>query len=237
VSSPTANAALVINAPPQPNIRALVLDIALNTIIPIALYKLSKRYISPSEFTALLLATTFPMGKSIFDFARHRQLDPVSIIVLLGIGTSGVAVFMGGSPKILLIRESLFTCVFGLACFASLLLPRPMMFYFGQHMFAGANVERRRKYGMSWALPEVRFGNRLTTIVWGTVYLAEFAIRVVIVYTLPVATVLVVSPILLGGLTVATLIWTLRYVRKMRERAIPKIQEMARIDALKMAAQ
>jgi len=99
----------------------------------------------------------------------------------------------------LLIRESLFTGVFGLAGFAPLLLPRPMMFYFGRHFMAGPNPKARQGYDASWALPEVRFANRLITIVWGAVYLAEFALRVVLVYTVPAQVVLVVSPILLGA--------------------------------------
>ena len=95
---------------------------ALNAIFPLVLYRLSKRYISPSEFTALAVATTFPLGKSIFDIVKHRKLDPISVIVLLGIGASAIAVVFGGSPRLLLMRESLFTAVFGLACLGSLTL-------------------------------------------------------------------------------------------------------------------
>jgi len=102
--------------------RGFLLDIALNAIFPLVLYRLSKRYISPSEFTALAVATTFPLGKSIFDIVKHRKLDPISVIVLLGIGASAIAVVFGGSPRLLLMRESLFTAVFGLACFVSLTL-------------------------------------------------------------------------------------------------------------------
>jgi hypothetical protein len=219
-----------------PRVGAILLDIALNAIIPLALYKLSKRYVSPSELTALLIATTFPVGKSIFDFARRRQLDPVSILVLLGIGASALAVFMGGSPKILLIRESLFTGVFGVACFGSLVLPRPMMFYFGRHFMAGSDPQRRLRYDAGWALQEVRFANRLITIVWGAVYLGEFAIRVGLIYSLPAAWVLVISPVLLGSLTLATIVWTFRYARKTRERAAPKIKELLEPDSGSIAA-
>lgn len=82
--------------------RGFLLDIALNAVLPLLLYRLSKLYISPSEFTALAVATTFPIGKSIFDVAKRRQIDPVSVIVLLGIGASAVALLAGGSPRLLL---------------------------------------------------------------------------------------------------------------------------------------
>jgi hypothetical protein len=208
-----------------------LLDIVLNAIFPLVLYRLSKRYFSPSEFTALLVATTFPMGKSIFDVAKRHQIDPVSVIVLLGIGASAVALLAGGSPRLLLVRESLFTALFGLACFGSLLLPRPMMFYFGRHFMAGGDAMRRRRYEAGWAFPEVRFTSRLITVVWGSVYLGEFATRVALIFLVPVSWVLVISPLLLGSLTLITITWTFRYAKGARQRAIPKIDELMRRQA------
>ena len=122
----------------RPALGEIVWNIVLNAIIPLLLYKLSRRYLSPSEFIALVIATTFPLGKSIFDLAHLGQVDPLSIVVLLGIATDGVALFFGGSPRLLLVRESLFTGAFGLSCFVSLVLPRPMMFYFGRHFHGGS---------------------------------------------------------------------------------------------------
>ena len=217
--------------PVKRSFRGFLLDIALNAFVPFVLYKLSKRYISPSELTALIVATTFPLIKSIFDVAKHRQLDPVSVIVLLGIAASALALVAGGSPKILLLRESLFGVAFGVACFASLLLPRPMMFYFGRHFLAGNDTLKRRGYKLSWTLPEVRFNNRLITVVWGSVYLGECAIRMALIWLLPVAWVLVISPMLLGGLTLVTIVWTFRRARRAREQALPKIRALLNKDA------
>src|SRR5690348_7635310 len=103
----------------RPIIISIARDIALNAIIPIACYYLSKAYISQSELTALLIATTFPILKSIYDLACRHEINPVAILVLLGIVTSIGALFISGDPRVLLVRESLFTGSFGLACFAS----------------------------------------------------------------------------------------------------------------------
>jgi hypothetical protein len=209
--------------------RGFLLDIALNAFIPLILYRLSKRFISPSEFTALVAATTFPVFKSIFDLVRRRELDPISVVVLLGIVASTAGLIVGGSPRILLMRESLFTGLFGLACFVSLLLPRPLMFYFGRHFLAGGGPIKQHRYELSWTLPEVRFNNRLITVVWGAVYLGEFAIRMALIWLAPVSWVLVLSPILLGSLTLGTIVWTFRRARRAREEALPKI--MALLDS------
>src|SRR5215471_20133081 len=91
----------------RPPVGNIVWGIVLNAVFPVVLYKLSKRYYSPSEFTALVVAALFPLGKSAFDLVRRRQLDPISIVVLLGIIADGIALLLGGNPRLLLIRESM----------------------------------------------------------------------------------------------------------------------------------
>jgi len=196
-------------------------SIGLNTVIPVVLYILSKRYVSPSEYTALLFATLFPVAESAWGLLRERQMDPIAVMVLLGILTDAAALSLGGSPRLLLIRESLVTGMFGVACFVSLLLQRPLMFYFGRYFMAGADREKRARFDASWEIPAVRHGNRLVTLVWGAVFTGELALRIALVYRLSPAAVLVISPLVMGVLTVATIIWSLAYARKMRARVLP----------------
>ncbi len=90
--------------PSRPPVAGIVWDIVLNAVIPVILYKLSKRYVSPSEFTALLVATPFPFGKSIFDLARRGRWTRFRLWFCWR--SALVALFFGGSPRLLLIRES-----------------------------------------------------------------------------------------------------------------------------------
>lgn len=203
----------------QVQVRSIARDIALSAGIPFVLYRLAKQYISSSELVALAIATTFPLVKSVFGLLRRREADPVSLMVLGGIVVSGAAVLLGSGAQVLLVRESIFTGLFGLACFASLLFPRPLMFYFGRHFMAGNDPEKLARFNMSWKFPALRFSHRLITMVWGAVYLGECVLRVVLVYKLPPGEVLVISPLLLGGLTIVTILWTFRYGRLLRERA------------------
>lgn len=211
--------------------RRFLLDLALNAVVPLVLYRLSRRFFSSSEFTALAIATTFPIGKSVFDLAKRRKLDPIATVVLFGICFSAIALLLGGSPKLLLVRESFFGIAFSLACFGSLLFRRPLMFHFGRHFLAGGDPVKRRRYEASWALPEVRFTARLITIVWGSIYLGEFGLHLALIFLLPVSWVLIASPVTLGCLTLATILWTFRYAKKARERALPKVDELMRQQA------
>jgi hypothetical protein len=210
-------------SPGRPSILPIVWDIGLNVAIPTACYHLSKDYVSPSELTALLLASIYPTLKSIYDVLRRRELDPVSGVVLLGIGSGIAALLFSGSYRILLLRESLFTFVFGLACLGSLLLPsRPLMFYFGRIFATGNDPVRRAEFDASWQYPEARRSHRVVTLVWGLLFIAEFAVRALLIYTVSPATVLAVSPVVLGTATILTIIWTFRYGARARRRGLER---------------
>lgn len=174
----------------RPLVISLAWDIALNAAIPLACYIAAKKVVLASELTALMFATAFPVLKSAYDLVRHHEFDPVAALVFLGITTSILALLLGGDPHILLVRESLFTAAFGIACLMSLTFPRPIMFYFGRHFMAGKDPRKRKVFEARWQNPTARRAHRLVTTVWGLVYVAEFVVRVAMVYSMPTAVVL-----------------------------------------------
>lgn len=206
------------NAAPQSMITSLLWDIALNATIPAALYLFAKHFISPAELTALLWATSFPLLKSAYGLIRRRELDPVALLILLGLVASVIAVLIGGDPHLLLIRESFFTGTFGLACLISLILPRPIMFYFGRYFMAGRDPQKRDTFNARWQDPTVRRAHRLVTVTWGLVYVGEFVLRVALVYNLSAPPVLAVSPFSTGLVTAGTIVWTFWYAHRVRNR-------------------
>jgi len=200
------------------NLRGILRSLFINAAIPVVLYLLSKRYISSSDLVALSIAAVVPAIDSIIEVVRHRRLDIIGVLALLGIVVSIGGVLLGGDPKILLIRESFLTGALGLACFVSLLLPRPLMFYFGRQFMAGHDPVKLAEFNAQWQYPYARFVHRVITVGWGVAYLGEFILRVILVYTLPAVVVLAVSPFILGGLTMAAIILTFVYVRYAQRR-------------------
>ena len=200
------------------NVRGILVSLVLNVAIPLLLYTLSKRYISSSDVVALSIAAIFPFVDSLFGIVRHRHLDIIAGVALLGTLVGMFGVLVGGDTKLLLIRESFFTGALGLVSFLSLLMPRPLMFYFGRQMMAGRDPEKLARFNAGWQYPYVRFVHRLITTVWGFAFLGELVIRIVLVYTLPTVMVLAITPILLTAITVATLVWTFAYVRYATKR-------------------
>ena len=193
-------------------------SVLLNALVPFGLYWLVKHYVTDSELIALSVAALFPLFDSLSEFARRHSFDLIALFTLLGIVVSLIGLAIGGDTRILLIRESLFTGMLGVACLVSLLLPRPLMVYVGRQFMSGGDPAKIAAFNAQWAYPYARFVHRLITTVWASAFIGEFLLRVVLVYTLPTEVVLVVSPILLGGITVGTMVWTMAYVRRARQR-------------------
>jgi hypothetical protein len=201
------------------NLRSILFSLVLNVAIPLLLYSICKNRYHTSDVVALSAAAIFPIGDSIFEVILHRRLDFIALISLLGAATSIVGVLSGGSPALLLIRESFFTGALGVMCFISLLWPRPLMFYFGRQMMAGHDAAKRAAFNEQWRIPHVRFVHWLITLVWGCAFSGEFLVRVILVYLLPPALVLVFAPIVTTAIVVGTILWTFAYVRYARRQA------------------
>jgi hypothetical protein len=66
------------------------------------------------------------------------------------------------------------------------------------------------------------------TVVWGLGWLGEFLLKIVLVLTLTIPQVLVVGPIESNGITIALIVWTIRYANESRRRG----EEAQRAEAL-----
>ncbi|QBD76880.1 hypothetical protein EPA93_13040 [Ktedonosporobacter rubrisoli] len=204
---------------PRTFYRGLAQSMLLNIAVPFLLYYLLKNYLHQSDIIALSIACFFPVIDNIISLIRHRRLDLFGALFLVGAIVSTVLTFIGGDVRLLLIRESLITGVYGLLCFLSLfLLPRPMMFYVGRQMVAGNDPVRLAGYEASWQHSYGRFVHRLITTVWGCTLTGEFLLRVLIAFLLPPAAVLVIGPILLTVAIASTFFWTFSYMRRVRPR-------------------
>ncbi|POZ61784.1 VC0807 family protein [Chromobacterium alticapitis] len=188
----------------------LLLELGVNFALPWLCYRWGKPYWG--EMGGLLLSALPPLLWSVWELWRDRRVDALSMLVLLGIGLSLGALALGGSEKMLLLRESLLSGMFGVAFLASLLLPKPLVFY-----LARATIERQREDGRAhceclWQRAAFRRAMRLMTALWGGGLVLETALRSWLAWHWPVERSLLLLPwigyAIYGGLMAAT--WLLR---------------------------
>lgn len=206
--------------------RAMLPSILLNAVAPYILFQyLTASPRNLSVVAALSATAIFPVLGIVFGLVRTRHLDALGAISLVFIVIGLLTNLLFNDPKVFLLKESFITGALGLACLLSLVVtPRPAMFYLGRYFASGGDRARMLAFNNLWQHPSFRTTQRTITAVWGVTYLIEALIRVAlvaIVGTGPkgVSTILAVSPILLGAVTIGTVAWTMWYVRRSVRKA------------------
>lgn len=144
----------------------------------------------------LLGASLVPVISNVFNFVRRRSFDVVGIIVLIGLlaGLAGAA--FGGGQRLLLVRESFITGVLGIVLIVSGLLRKPLGYYVVREFLTANEALPAERFRAVWVSGYFRRGIRVMTIGWGVLLLAEFCLRVFMAFTMSVAFVLGVAPVL-----------------------------------------
>ncbi len=194
----------------------ILFELLVNFILPYVIYSYA---VAPlGEVRALLASSAPPILWSVVEFARHRRVDALSMLVLGGIVLSLLAMLGGGGVQFLQLREKMVTGLIGLIFLGSALIRRPLIY-----QLARATMMRRsQEEADEFAGLQIHAGFRQTmtvmTLVWGAGLLADFVLGVVLVMTISVHDYLIVNPIL-GYATMGSLsLWTYWYGQRQRRR-------------------
>jgi hypothetical protein len=192
----------------------VALDFLVNLGGPFLVYQLAAGHMS--ETAALILSSAPPILWSVGQLIWSRKLDTLSLLVIAGISLSLVATLLGGSPRLLLVRESLITGIFGLIFLGSLLFPKPLMFYIVKTTITKQGLSEEA-FASRWSIPGFRFTFYLMTVVWGAGLLVEATVKIILAFTMPTGLFLVVSPIISYGIYFGLLGWSILYGNQRRK--------------------
>jgi hypothetical protein len=194
----------------------LATELLVNFAGPFIIYSLAKKDLG--DVGALIASSAPPMVWTLIEFARHRRIDAVSILVLGGMVLSLLAMLGGGGVRFLQLRERLVTAVIGGVFLGSALIGKPLIY-----QLARANLQRRGSgelEGFEALSGNVHFRRVMTvmTAVWGVGLLIDAGISAVLVFALSIPAFMVASHIV-GYATMGSLgLWTWWYARRARAK-------------------
>ncbi|MEU9121698.1 VC0807 family protein [Streptomyces sp. NPDC048506] len=195
-----------------------MLTLALNVAAPIITYNALHDQ-GWSEFAALLASGVWPVLDSAVHIVWRRRLDEFAIVTLVFLVITAVVTLVGPhSALALLVKDSAVTGLFGLLCLATLLAPRPLMFYFGRKFATDGTAASTAWWNGLWQFEGFRRTVRTMTTVWGVAYCLEAAVRIVLASMLNTDTMVTLSPILIYGVLGGLVVWTVRYGKQARRR-------------------
>ncbi|HET6183677.1 MAG TPA: VC0807 family protein [Acetobacteraceae bacterium] len=188
------------------------LELVVNLALPWAFYRLAKPYMG--EARAIMVSAIPPTAWSLAEFARRRVVDALSVMVLGGIALSLIGFALGGSPRLLLMRESLITGLIGLIFLGSALVGRPLVYILAHAAAARRGAAEQAELRAEAEAPGFKRLMTIITIVWGCGLVAETCVRALLAFSIPVARFLVIGPAI-GYATVGLLIgWTFLFARR-----------------------
>jgi len=197
-------------------IQSVIVSILINGLVPVVVYNLLLGHFS--SFVSLLLATLVPLLDNLYHIVKYRKADAFGLFMLTGFILSLLAFLLGGSEKLILMRESLVTGILGLIFIGSLFYSKPLIYHFAIRFSANDESDQKGKFANNWAFSYFRFVIRLMTAVWGIALLAEAVIKSILVYELSTSAFLAVSQIIFYSVLGVTILWTVIYRRYAKTR-------------------
>ncbi|MGX7760434.1 VC0807 family protein [Streptomyces angustmyceticus] len=195
-----------------------LLTIGLNIVAPILTYHVLRDH-GWSESAALLAGGAWPVLESVVHLVWRRRIDEFAVVTLAFLVLTAVVSLVGAhSARALLLKDSAITGLFGLLCLATLLAPRPLMFYFGRKFATDGTAESTAWWNGLWQFEGFRTTVRTMTAVWGAAYCLEALARVALVSVLSTDTMVALSPVLVYAVLGALAVWTATHGKRARRK-------------------
>jgi hypothetical protein len=186
-------------------------------LVPYLLYRVGSERLHLSAVNALLLAALSPVAGSLIEFVRKRRLNVLGLLVLVGIAAKVLSALLFHSARLVLISDSLLSGVYGLLLLGSVLIDKPVVVVLVTSMSA-ASPEQREQMKQRLQASGVHRHLLVLTTMWGVGLLLIPAISVLLTYTLPIATVVLIRPVINYGIIAALVAGTIAYGYVLRVR-------------------
>ena len=194
----------------------IAVEALVNFILPFAIFNYAAAPLG--DVRALLASSVPPILWSLVEFARHRRLDALSVLVVSGIALSLLAMLGGGGARFLQLREKLVTGVIGLVFVGSALIGKPLIYELARASMRRKSEEEARQFEALQVHAGFRWTMTVMTLVWGLGLLADVAVSVVLVFILSIREYLLVNPILGYGTIGALSLWSFLYGQRAKRR-------------------
>ncbi|MFI5775542.1 VC0807 family protein [Nocardia sp. NPDC051570] len=158
-----------------------------------------------STLVALSAGTVLSGAVLLTEIVRNRKIDLFAGVMLVGFLVGLGLTFLSGDARFMLAKDSVGTSLIGIAFLGSVVIGKPLIYVAAQRGLAASPDQAAAFEERYRARPGMRRAFRRLSVMWGVGLLAESALKVALIYQLPVDTMVWLSTVLtvaaIGGLT------------------------------------
>ncbi|MFI1169658.1 VC0807 family protein [Streptomyces sp. NPDC020801] len=167
------------------NLAPLLVDVA----VPVGGYYLLKNGFGMSTLAALGWSSVVPAVRTGWGAVKERKVNALAALILFVNVVGLLLSLVSGDPRLMLAKDSGVSSAIGVGILVSVALGRPMMTAAMKPWLVKGDAAREAAWARLVAgSAGFRRAEKVFSLVWGVVLLAECVVRVVGAYTLPVDT-------------------------------------------------
>ena len=190
--------------------RAMLRGLGWDVGLPLATYY-GLHALGVADLPALLAATAAAGTRIAVVAVRDRALNAFATLMLVVFGLGVVLSLVSGDPRFLLLKGSITTGAVALVFLATTLRGTPLTLAATQSFRPAQREQLAQEYRTD---PDVRRLYRNSSLVWGVGLLVEAAVRVPLIYLLPVSVMVGLSAALMVATFAGLIAWNVWYVRR-----------------------
>lgn len=166
-----------------------------------------------SNYIALLAGTVVAGLRMLWVAIRQRRLDPFALFLITLFGAGLALSFVTGDPRFLLAKDASTTSTAGLVLVISCLIGRPLAYYAALRLSRSAGVAEQKRFRATAHTGVMRTRWYRVSLVWGVALLADAALRITAIYTLPIGLAANLSQVLTVAVYGLLILWTIMTAR------------------------
>ncbi|GGS14514.1 MULTISPECIES: VC0807 family protein [Streptomyces] len=180
------------------NFKPLLIDVA----VPLGSYYLFKEAFGMSTFAALAWSSVVPAVRTAWALVKERRTNALAVLILTVNVVSLLLSFVSGDPRLMLAKDSGVSSTVAIGILVSVGLGKPMMTEAMKPFLVKGDPAREAAFrrlvsGAAAGSAAFRRRERVFSVVWGLVLLAECVVRAVGAYTVPVDTMVWLGSVLM----------------------------------------
>ncbi|EQC30386.1 hypothetical protein SDRG_11962 [Saprolegnia diclina VS20] len=184
---------------------------ACNIALPLLIYAIAAKY--TSDVNAIALSALPPLLKGLYGMVWQRETDCLSLLQVLSTAACIGLTESLNNPRILLLKDSFFSLAFAASLLVGPCIKDGWNVLWRIYCATTADTRRLEAY---WGDPVVRRRFRRLSWLWGAIFLVENLLKIWLILTYPVNTMVYVLPVVSIVLVTLVVSLTFAYLKRMQ---------------------
>ncbi|KAJ3302584.1 hypothetical protein HDV03_004835 [Kappamyces sp. JEL0829] len=203
----------------------------MNFVFPAILYSIFSQ--KTSTLNAIVISGIPPFVDACVYVATERKMDAINALAIFGTIFGAIFAYCTNDPKLLLLKDSIVTSFFGFGFLLSLFFKENLVWWYNRTF---SPPEKKEILDAEWENPTIRRATVVLCYVWGSGYLLEAVLRVILLYLINIDLMVYISIMAPFVFSIIMGLWSWGYTKRVRARYQAETEHEISLQKVKTSA-